>query len=107
MIIKTMIVLTILGRCDMMLSRNLVMEEIAISKFKATCLAVLERVRVTNQPIRVTRFGKPIAEILPPRVGEKPQRRFGMGRGRILGDIVSPAVDLSDWEAEAEEGPQK
>ena len=39
--------------------------------------------------------------------GEKPQRRFGMGRGRILGDIVGPAVDLSDWEAEAEEGPQK
>jgi len=31
------------------------MEEIAISKFKATCLAVLERVRLTNQPIRVTR----------------------------------------------------
>jgi hypothetical protein len=63
------------------------MEEIAISKFKATCLAVLERVRLTNQPIRVT--------------------RFGMGRGQILGDIVGPAVDLSDWEAEAEGGPQK
>lgn len=42
------------------------MEEIAISKFKATCLAVLERVRRTNQPIRVTRFGKPVAEIIPP-----------------------------------------
>jgi len=40
-------------------------------------------------------------------VGEKPQRRFGMGRGQILGDIVGPAVDLSDWEAEAEGGPQK
>ena len=91
----------------MMLSRLCVMEEIAISKFKATCLAVLERVRVTNQPIRVTRFGKPIAEILPPKLGEKPQRRLGMGRGQILGDIVGPAVDLSDWEAEAEEGPQK
>jgi antitoxin (DNA-binding transcriptional repressor) of toxin-antitoxin stability system len=83
------------------------MEEIAISKFKATCLAVLERVRLTNQPIRVTRFGKPIADILPPQAGEKPQRRFGMGRGQILGDIVGPAVDLSDWEAEAERGPQK
>jgi hypothetical protein len=32
---------------------------------------------------------------------------LGMGRGQILGDIVGPAVDLSDWEAEAGEGPQK
>ncbi len=35
------------------------MEEIAISKFKATCLAVLERVRKTGQPVLVTRFGQP------------------------------------------------
>ena len=42
------------------------MEEIAISKFKATCLAVLERVRKTGQPILVTRFGQVIAEIRPP-----------------------------------------
>src|SRR4029077_6506596 len=31
--------------------------EIAISEFKAKCLAVLERVRSTRTPIRVTRFG--------------------------------------------------
>jgi hypothetical protein len=30
----------------------------AISKFKATCLATLERVRRTGRPLRVTRFGK-------------------------------------------------
>jgi len=48
------------------------MKEIAISKFKATCLAVLEDVRRTRQPIRVTRFGKPVADViqrlLQPRV---------------------------------------
>ena len=37
------------------------MEEIAISKFKATCLAVVERVRKTRKPIRITKFGKPVA----------------------------------------------
>ena len=42
------------------------MEEIAISKFKATCLAVLERVRKTGKPIRVTRFGQVVAEVVPP-----------------------------------------
>jgi prevent-host-death family protein len=82
------------------------MEEIQISKFKATCLAVLERVRRTNQPIRVTRFGKPVAEIVPPSVASKPKRRLGVLNEniRIVGDIVGPIGDISDWEA-AQEGP--
>ena len=75
------------------------MDEIPISKFKATCLAVLERVRATNQPIRVTRFGKPIADILPPALADRPRRRFGTGSGRILGDIISPVIDELDFEA--------
>jgi antitoxin (DNA-binding transcriptional repressor) of toxin-antitoxin stability system len=76
------------------------MEEIAISKFKATCLAVLERVRKTGQPIRVTRFGQIIAEIQPPSSARSP-RRFGrhIGSAVILGDIVGPIGDESDWEA--------
>lgn len=42
------------------------MQEIAISKFKATCLAVMEQVRRTRQPVLVTRFGEAVAEIVPP-----------------------------------------
>jgi len=42
------------------------MEEIAISRFKATCLAVLERVRRTRRPVRITRFGEPVANVVPP-----------------------------------------
>jgi hypothetical protein len=34
------------------------MKEIAISEFKANCLGILEEVRKTRKPIRVTRFGK-------------------------------------------------
>ena len=33
------------------------MEEIAVSKFKATCLGVLERVRKTKTTVRITRRG--------------------------------------------------
>lgn len=82
------------------------MEEIAISKFKATCLAVLERVRRTNQPIRVTRFGKPVAEILPPSIAGRTKRPVGtLGENlKIIGDIVGPVGDESDWEA-AQDGP--
>jgi prevent-host-death family protein len=81
-------------------TRNLLMEEIAISKFKATCLAVLERVRKTGQPIRVTRFGHPVAEITPPS-SERRVPRLGTGAGTmvILGDIVGPISDESEWEA--------
>ena len=75
------------------------MEEMQISRFKATCLAVLARVGRTGNPILVTRFGKPVAQIVPP-----PPDRSGSwlgamrGRGRVHGDLVAPVSDLSDWE---------
>ncbi len=77
------------------------MEEIAISKFKATCLAVLKRVQRTRKPILVTKFGKPVAEIAPPPPPLRHENWLGSmaGTGRILGDIVSPASDEKDWEA--------
>ena len=76
------------------------MEEIAISKFKARCLAILERVRKTRKPIRVTRFGEPVAEVVPPSPKAKKKRWLGgmAGTGRIVGDIVCPASDEKDWE---------
>jgi prevent-host-death family protein len=81
--------------------RSFYMNEIAISKFKATCLEVLERVHKTKQPIRVTRFGKPVADIVPPQTQTSRIRRLGtgVGSGRILGDIVGPIGDESDWDA--------
>ena len=76
------------------------MEEIAISKFKATCLAVLQKVKKTGQPVLVTRFGHPVAQITPP-APPKQARKLGTGMGSftIHGDIVGPISDISDWEA--------
>lgn len=75
----------------------------AISKFKATCLAVLERVRKTGEPVLITRFGHPVAEIVAPGL-TKPQRQLGtmVGTAQITGDIVGPIGDESDWEAAQE-----
>ena len=77
------------------------MDEMAVSKFKATCLAVLERVRRTRRPLRVTRFGKPIADIMPPqRVTDVPTWLGAMrGRGKATGDLVAPAEDARHWSA--------
>jgi prevent-host-death family protein len=76
------------------------LEEIAISKFKATCLAVLERVRRTRQPVRVTRFGTPIAEIVPPPPPSRPEGWVGamVSTGQVTGDIVGPAGGERDWD---------
>lgn len=80
------------------------MEQIAISKFKATCLAVLDRVRKTRTPILVTRFGVPVAEVVPPSLPPRQPTWLGSmsGTGKIVGDIVSPATGISDWEVEQE-----
>lgn len=83
------------------------METIAISKFKATCLAVLERVRVTGEPILVTRFGIPVAEVSPPKAAKGSKRKLGdlAGTAQILGDLIAPAAPAEIWEALA--GPQE
>jgi len=77
------------------------MEKMAISKFKATCLGVLERVRRTRMPDLITKFGEPLAQVVPPPPAPRPNRWLGdlAGTGRILGDIVAPASDERDWEA--------
>lgn len=76
------------------------MEEIAISKFKATCLEVLERVRRTRKPVRVTRFGTPVADVIPLSTAERKGGRLGSmaGTAHIKGDIIAPAGDVDDWE---------
>ena len=67
------------------------MEEIAISKFKATCLAVLEQVRLT---------GKPVAEVAPPAERKCKKRVLGGMPGRIVGDLMESlftAEDTARW----------
>jgi antitoxin (DNA-binding transcriptional repressor) of toxin-antitoxin stability system len=70
----------------------------AISKFKATCLATLERVRRTGRPLRVTRFGKPVADIAPAAPDRARTAWLGALRGtaRITGDITVPSNTLVD-----------
>jgi prevent-host-death family protein len=76
------------------------MKEIAISEFKAKCLALLDQVQKTKKPIRITRFGKPVAEVAPASPAS-PAEWIGSLRDsiEILGDIVAPANEESDWEA--------
>ena len=71
---------------------------IPISKFKATCLAVLEELRRSGGPVLVARRGEPIAEIVPPPRPSAPAEWLGAARGtgRVVGDLVEPAVGADE-----------
>jgi prevent-host-death family protein len=77
------------------------MDSIPISKFKATCLAVLHRVKRSGRPVRVTRFGEPVADVVPPQREERKKSWLGCmeGRAEIRGDLVAPASLSSAWKA--------
>jgi prevent-host-death family protein len=75
------------------------MKEVAISEFKAKCLAILDQVEKTKQSIRVTRRGRPVADVSPPAPTENRDWIGSMTEMKILGDIISPATDEDEWEA--------
>ena len=76
------------------------MQQIAISQFKAKCLTLLEEVSKTKKPIRVTRFGKPIADVIPPATVQGRAAWIGSMKDsmKIVGDIISPANKENEWE---------
>lgn len=76
------------------------MDEIAVSKFKATCLAALDRVRRTGRPLRVTRFGRPLADVVPAQPAPPGAAWLGamQGRGRITGDLIPPVASPDEWD---------
>lgn len=79
-------------------------QSISVSKFKATCLAVVERVHKTRKPIVITKFGKPVAQVSPlasERTEKAGKSWLGSmaGTGRILGDLIEPAVPLEEYDA--------
>jgi prevent-host-death family protein len=80
------------------------MDRISVSEFKATCLAVIERVRQSGQPVLITKHGEPVAELVPPRPVDRKGRGFlGRMRGEITisGDLLEPVLSPGEWEREA------
>ena len=74
------------------------MKEVAISEFKAKCLAYLNEIEQSGGPITITRRGRPVAVLGPTKkTAWKSPRNSWAGKVRIVGDIVN--VDMSSlWE---------
>ena len=76
-----------------------IMNQVSISEFKAKCLGLIDEVQKTRKPLRITRHGKPVAEVIP--AGPDRTRKFvgdAVGTGKIVGDIERPIVDGEDME---------
>jgi len=75
------------------------MKKMAAAAFKTHCLAVMDQVNKTGEPVVITKHGRPVAKLVP--LKRDPDSIFGdlAGTVRILGDIESPAAAPEDWNA--------
>jgi prevent-host-death family protein len=71
-------------------------QKIPAAQFKSQCLAVMDQVAESGQPVVVTKHGRPVVQIN--RVVSNEEDIFGFlaGKGRIVGDIEN-TIPVSDW----------
>lgn len=73
------------------------MKSIPAGEFKARCLALMDDVHSTREPVVITKRGKPVAKLVPADdIGRDFIGRLE-GVVRIVGDIESPVVPLDAW----------
>ena len=70
---------------------------IAAGEFKAKCLQLMDQVNETHVPIVITKYGVPIAKLIP--IEEEPISLFGLQKDSVViqGDIISPVEE--SWDA--------
>ncbi|HME13288.1 MAG TPA: type II toxin-antitoxin system prevent-host-death family antitoxin [Candidatus Acidoferrum sp.] len=73
------------------------MKRMQAGDFKARCLATMNEIRATGEPVVVTKRGKPWVKVIPLTTDGSDIFGFMAGRMTILGDIESPVVPLKDW----------
>ena len=76
------------------------MRTVKASEFKAKCLKIMDEVAATGELVVITKYGVPVAQLVP--AVQKPKTLFGALKGSILymGDVISP-IDV-EWNAEIE-----
>lgn len=76
------------------------MKQIKSSEFKAKCLALLDRVADTGEPLEITKRGKPVARVVPVNGSKHEYPQMALkGKFKIVGDIMSPVLPpLDEWD---------
>jgi prevent-host-death family protein len=73
------------------------MKQMRASAFKARCLAVMDDVQATGEPVIVTKRGKPVVKVVPIRLEKDDIFGSMSDEVKIVGDIESPVVPLKAW----------
>jgi prevent-host-death family protein len=65
--------------------------------FKIHCLKVMDEVASKREAVVITKRGKPVAKLVP--LSKEKDDIFGFlkGKGKVLGDIVSPILTPEEW----------
>jgi len=77
------------------------MKSIMASEFKARFLKILDDVERTGETVAISKRGRVVAELVPPRSrghAGHPQQTL-RGTGRTLADIIAPALSADAWDA--------
>jgi prevent-host-death family protein len=74
------------------------MKQIPAGEFKAQCLAIMDQVLRSGEPVVVTKHGKPVVKLVPAAKQEDEIFNYMAGKVKIVGDIVGPVTPPDDWE---------
>jgi prevent-host-death family protein len=74
-------------------------KEMPAGEFKAQCLAVMDQVQRSGEPVVITKHGKPVAKLVPAQKGGDDIFGYMASKVKIVGDIVGPVTPLEDWES--------
>jgi antitoxin (DNA-binding transcriptional repressor) of toxin-antitoxin stability system len=73
------------------------MKTMAAGAFKVHCLAVMDEVQAKRETIVITKRGKPVVKLVPAGAEKDDIYGFLKGKGKITGDVVSPAISKEEW----------
>jgi prevent-host-death family protein len=74
------------------------MKKMPAGKFKARCLAVMDSVQKTKEPVLITKRGRPVAKLVPAEDSKRPFLGRLEGLFKVVGDIESPVEPPEAWE---------
>lgn len=76
--------------------------DISVTRFRASCLALIRRVEARGEPVDIKRRGRVVARLGPPPAAcgspRKPWERL-RGSGELLAEPGDSALDASELEA--------
>ena len=76
------------------------MKTLDIAEFEAECSTILDEINITGETVRILKYGKPFAQLVPSEERVSYPQDTLKGTARITGDIIEPPLPPEAWDAE-------